>query len=349
VSFSRRVLLQLTGAHALAPAIRSLGRGLVSIVTLHRFADPRHATAGHDPAALRDHLAYLRRHRYRLLGLTDVLDLLERGVNDSATPAVVFTVDDGYSDFAHIGAPIFAEYDCPVTLFVTTGFLDGAVWLWWDRVAWLLGQTSRSSVTVELASDVFQYSWSSPEERAQVQYHMIHRLELIDGPARDFAIATLARQCDVALPERAPPEFAPMTWDELRHTADLGVTFGPHTVTHRILSLATQEGCEWEIRESWRRLGQETTAVVPVFAYPNGGARAFGARERDAVQRAGLHAAVTTVPGHAVPQSAAGAHIRAGRFALPRFPYPDDRPHVVHIAAGLGRFTHPLQRARLPT
>src|SRR2546425_159452 len=131
---SRHVLFRLAGADVLAPALRAIGAGLLSIITLHRFADPDLQVPGHDPASLRNHLAYLRRHRYRMLSLSDVLELLNDPDGGSTTAAVAFTVDDGYGDFARIGAPIFAEYDCPVTLFVPTGFVDGQLWLWWDRV-----------------------------------------------------------------------------------------------------------------------------------------------------------------------------------------------------------------------
>ena len=33
--------------------------------------------------------------------------------------AVVFTMDDGYFDQATVGGAIFAEFDCPVTTFVS--------------------------------------------------------------------------------------------------------------------------------------------------------------------------------------------------------------------------------------
>src|SRR5947199_34779 len=125
---SRRFLLRVMGAEILAPALRTLGRRLLSIFTLHRFTDPDLGVVGHDPALLRYHLAYLRRHHYRLFSLTDVVRQIENGGTGGwggRAPAVAFSVDDGYAGYARIAAPIFAEYDCPVTLFVTTGFLDG--------------------------------------------------------------------------------------------------------------------------------------------------------------------------------------------------------------------------------
>src|SRR5439155_6799480 len=170
---------RLVSADALAPALRPLGRGLVSILTLHRFTDPEHGVVGHDPAALRDHLAYLRRHRYRLLSLTDVLRLLDEGDPNPGAPAVAFTVDDGYADFARIGAPIFAEYDCPVTLFVPTGFLDGQVWLWWDRVTYLFQQTRRSSLRLHVGSEPRPYSWSTAAERSWAQQDVLNQLECV--------------------------------------------------------------------------------------------------------------------------------------------------------------------------
>ncbi len=342
VNRSPNLLFRLVAADAVAPALRALGRGLVSIFTLHRFANPEQGVVGHDPAALRDQLAYLRRHRYRLLGLTDVLRLIEDDGGDRKAPAVAFTVDDGYAGFARV-APIFAEYDCPVTLFVTTGFVDGQLWLWWDRVRYLFEHAQRSSFRLGLGSEHRSYQWATPAERAGVKDDVIHRLEWVDAPEREAAIIALSEQLDVELPTKPPPAFAPISWDDVRRTASLGATFGPHTVTHRILSLAPDQACDWEIQESYRRLRQETDACIPVFCYPNGERRAFGQRELEAVQRAGFKAALTTLPGYIASLSRGDGGALA-RFALPRFPFPDDRPHLVNVVAGLSRLKRRLPR-----
>jgi len=346
-SLSRRLLLQLMGANALAPAVRTLGRGLLSIFTMHRFTDPQYELDGTDPATLRDHLAYLRRHRYRLLSLTDALKLLEDGDAGSRTPAVAFTVDDGYADFATIAAPIFAEYDCPVTLFVTTGFLDGLLWLWWDRVAHVFTQTQQTSVLLPVGHEVLSYRWSTPSDRVHAQQDVIERLQMVGVAEREAVITSLTHQLNVELPARPPSAFAPMSWDDVRRTARLGATFGPHTVTHPILGLTNDVTCNWEIQESYRRVRQETDACVPVFCYPNGKPHAWKQNVLQAAERAGIKAALTTVPGyvdlHRVP-----AQETFGRFALPRFPYPSDRGHLAHVVAGMARLRTAVRRGTYP-
>ena len=346
-SFSRRLLLQLIGANAVAPAVRTLGRGLLSIFTLHRFTDPQFEVEGTDPATLRDHLAYLRRHQYRLLSLTDALTLLEHGDAGSKTPAVVFTVDDGYADFARIAAPIFAEFDCPVTLFLTTGFLDGLLWLWWDRVAHLFRQTRQTSALLQVGHEVLSYRWSTPSERFGAQQDVLERLQMVAVPERELLIASLSHQLDVELPARPPTAFAPISWDDVRRTGRLGATFGPHTVTHPILALTSDASCNWEIQESYRRVRQETDACAPVFCYPNGQPHTLRPSVLQAAQRAGVRAALTTVPGyvelHRVPPQESIA-----RFALPRFPYPGDRGHLANIVTGMARLRTAVRRGTYP-
>jgi peptidoglycan/xylan/chitin deacetylase (PgdA/CDA1 family) len=344
---ARRLLLRLIGADTVAPAVRALGRGLLSIFTLHRFTDPQHEVEGTDPATLRDHLAYLRRHNYRLLSLTAALRLLEDGDAGWRTPAVAFTVDDGYADFATIAAPIFAEFDCPVTLFVTTGFLDGQLWLWWDRVAYVFQQTLQTSVLLRVGPEVLSYRWSTPSERVAVQQDVIERLQMVPVSEREAVITSLTHQLDVELPARPPSWFAPISWDDVRRTARLGATFGPHTVTHPILALTNDATCNWEIQESYRRVRQETDACVPVFCYPNGKPHAYRQHVLQVAERAGIKAALTTVPGyvdlHRVP-----APETFGRFALPRFPYPSDRGHLAHVVAGMARLRTAVRHGTYP-
>src|SRR5262249_57919702 len=120
--------------------------------------------AGHDPEALRGALAYRRRQGYELVGLADLFRRLG-GEGPPLRRAVAFTIDDGYLDHATVAAPVFAEYDCPVTTFVTTGFLDGALWMWWDRAEYVFLNCRRPELRVTLAEDPLSYHWRTDAQR----------------------------------------------------------------------------------------------------------------------------------------------------------------------------------------
>jgi hypothetical protein len=89
-------------------------------------------------------------------------------------------------------------------------------------------------------------------------------------------------------------------------------------VTHPILSRTSAEALDREIAHSWARVRAETDAAVPIFCYPNGKPFSFGDRERAAVERAGLRAALTSAPRHLTP---ADFLTGGGQFAyaIPRF------------------------------
>lgn len=56
-----------------------------------------------------------------------------------------------------------------------------------------------------------------------------------------------------------------MTWEQARGCEQMGMTFGPHTVTHPILSRTTDAQANDEITESWKRVREELNSPVSVF------------------------------------------------------------------------------------
>jgi peptidoglycan/xylan/chitin deacetylase (PgdA/CDA1 family) len=303
-----------------------------SVLFLHRFAVPDLGVTGHDPATLRAHLEYLRARRYTLMSVGDLMQHIEQGI-PLAENAVVFTVDDGYADFATIAAPIFAEYDCPVTVFLITDFVSGRLWNWFDRVDWALRESGKSALSVEIGGTLTSYRWKSEAERDFVSNAIVERLKRVDDTAKEDLIGALGRLLEVGYPTTPPTRDRAMTWDDVRACARKGITFGPHTVTHPILSRVDDARSQYEIAESWQRVVAETDAGVPVFCYPNGTPADFSAREEGEVQRAGMKAALSTVDASLV-SGGAGLTVR-NRFAIPRFSYAEGHTSFVQIASGL--------------
>ena len=303
------VVLDLAERSGLLGLLHGAGAG-TAILMLHRFREPGIEHAGYDPGALRVLLEHLRRRRYRILPLAE---LVERMMAGEAAPSrsVVFTVDDGYHDFATTGMDVFAAFDCPVTVFVTTGFLDGHAWMWWDQVELIMRHGPGPASDAEIHAEV-------------------ERLKRISEADKRAAIQRLAERREVAVPAAAPGRYAPMSWDDVRRAEQRGASFGPHTLTHPILSRTSDDQAADEIAGSWRRLCAEVRRPVPVFCYPNGDAPSFGQRELQLIRAAGLPAAVTTTPGYVRRIDAD----RDDALRLPRFAMPGTRTGLAQIVTG---------------
>jgi peptidoglycan/xylan/chitin deacetylase (PgdA/CDA1 family) len=333
--------LKRLGVSALAgslfpPLFGGLVREMAPVFMLHRFADPQRGVPGHDPRALHRNIRWLRQRGYRLLSIGDLVRALAEGDPAAADRAVVFTVDDGYHDFLRVGWPIFAELGCPVTVFLTTDFVEGKIWCWWDRVEFALAHTSRPSCAVDIEGRTETLGWTDAASLQVVVGHLVERLKRVPEAERLRVLDALARQSEVALPSSPPPSYAALTWEEVRRLEQQGVTFGAHSVTHPILSRTSPAQAEHEIQESWRRLRAETAAPVPVFCYPNGGPHDYGLREMRLLAPLGFSAAVATHRDYLTAGPFTAGQDLA-RYALPRFAWIDDHAELVQVVSGLER------------
>lgn len=318
------------GSPSLSRLFHPLTRGRAAVFMMHRFPEPARPWE-HDPAVLASDLEHLRRHGYELLS---VQELLNRLVNhpDRLYKTLAFTVDDGYADFHDVAAPIFREFDCPVTVFLTTGFLDGLQWLWWDRIRFMLEHTTLSRLRVNIAGQEHVWHWTTPVDRERAIERLTASCVTIPEAERPSVLSHIADVLEIDLPTTPPPQYAPLTWQQVRTLERRGVSFAPHTVTHPILARSTDRASEREIRDSWMRLKEETNDALPVFCYPNGKYADFSSREIAILQQLGLHAAVSAEDGYVTPNM---MRDDSTRFALPRFSYPINRWGVTQITSGM--------------
>jgi len=327
----RQLALRALTGRGVSALYRPLMRGRATILMLHRLRDPALGIPGDDPAELRRCLAWLRRMRYRLIDLEALIDGLAAG-DPACDRAVAFTIDDGYRDQAAIGASLFAEFDCPVTTFVTSGFLDGKLWFWWDQIEYVFARSEQATVVVRLGADEVRYQRTADGYRS-AQADFTERCKREPDAAMRTAVGDLAAAAGVTIPAAPPVAYAPMTWDELRACERRGMRFGPHTVTHPVLSRATDDQSRFEIMESWRRVRAEAQHPVPVFCYPNGQVGDFGDREIANMRDAGIKAAVVGSPGYADRRTLASTP--AAPYLIPRFGYTADHPVLRQYVSGL--------------
>jgi peptidoglycan/xylan/chitin deacetylase (PgdA/CDA1 family) len=337
----KRVLLKALLLPGVAGMLSRLLRDHAVIFMLHRVRQPDLGVEGHDPGDLRRLLAYLRQHRYSLVSLEEIFRRIG-GEGPGPAGCVAFTLDDGYADQAELAGPVFAEFDCPSTTFVTTGFLDGDLWLWWDQVEHVLRHTARSSLSVDLGEEATRLSWNRAEERDRARDDFIARCKTLSDRAKHAAIERLALAAEVTLPARPPAHYAPMSWDQLRKWERRGMSFGPHTVTHPILSRTDAEQSKREVVESWARLRAEAAQPTPVFCYPNGQWGDFGEREVATLRELGLLGAVVGAPGYARLRRISDGP--SAPFEVLRFSLPDNVLDLVQVVSGFERLKELLRR-----
>jgi len=324
---AKRIALSMLTTRVASSVLRRLTRGRCIVFTLHRFEDPAHGIAGHPEQILRSQLELLRRERCLVLGLMELIEGLRDGSLRERS-AIAFTVDDGYGDFARVGSRIFAAFDCPVTVFPPTAFIDGAEWLWWDRIEAAILSTDRRALAIEINDAALKYELGSVSDRMRISLDLTTRLKRVPNAVRLSVIEQILAACGSSLAAAPPLRYAPMSWHDVRRLGASGVTFGPHTVTHPILPMTGDEQAAFELETSWRRVKESTPNAIPIFSYPNGD---YSSREQSILARMNLAAAVCSEPRYLDVKESAAEY----RFAVPRFPHYDDQPHFVKIINGL--------------
>jgi peptidoglycan/xylan/chitin deacetylase (PgdA/CDA1 family) len=224
----------------------------------------------------------IRRLGFDLVSLDDAITRWKHG---SSRPFVAFTLDDGYADNFTVAYPIFLRNQVPFTVFVTTGFIDRTVPIWWVVLEALIRQRDRL-----VLSDRVMSTRTLPEKNAA--YAMIDELVMRLAPDRLCSFFDKLLDANPGTRARAEALAAPLTWAELRTMAATGLaTIGCHTVTHRPLSRLEQETCETEILVARDRITAELGAIPRFFAYPYGGAGDVGAVAPAIVAKANFEAA----------------------------------------------------------
>jgi peptidoglycan/xylan/chitin deacetylase (PgdA/CDA1 family) len=335
----KSLLLRPLTVGVVARTLRGIVRPVVPVFMMHRFASDDLGVDGHSGAALRHHLAYLRREGYDLVPLATLLD----AAPSRGRPRVAFTVDDGYTDFADVAYPVFQEFDCPVTVFVATGVVDRACWYWYDRISYAFDHTRLTRLSVSLDDGTESFAWRSDLGASHARSALVERLKVVPEPARARALVEIVRALEVEVPPVPSRRYSALAWPDIRRLASSGlVTFGPHAVTHPPLPTVSADVSRREITESWRRLREAGAGCVPVFCFPFG---MYGAREVESLSGSGMSGAVTTEFRYARPDAMAAGN-GARRFTVPRISYDEERFQFLQVVTGVERLKLAARQGR---
>lgn len=307
-----------------SPGIASIAHRLfdcgIPIFMLHRIAKQGQPCEGKtDPDHLRKCLDYLRNNNYTTISLEQLITALHENKPLPPNP-VCFTMDDGYIDQAQIAAPIFIEYDCPITFFVITGMLDQKNWPWDAQIPWIIDSSKNTSLESSAVIQKLGIDCNDVTNKRDFRRAIQNAIKIIDAEIIPEVLQQIADAAGVIIPDSPPPDYQPMNWDSARQLEKQGIRFAPHSVTHNILSRLSQKSMEQEITQAWQIISNELENPLKVFCYPTGRPIDYGDREIDALKKAGYLGAMSTTPDFVMNDK----NTRDQVYSLPRLALPDN-------------------------
>ncbi|MDH5611254.1 MAG: polysaccharide deacetylase family protein [Gammaproteobacteria bacterium] len=322
----------LASAPVSAIATSFLGHG-IPIFMIHRIKVEGQSNSGISPDHLRRCLRYLKDKDYTFVSLEDIIGSLNNQIT-LPKKSVSFTMDDGFLEQAEIAAPIFLEFNCPLTFFIITGLLDQILWPWDAQVSWIIDNTNKNHVVLKFEDEILNMILGNKNNRRNAREEIRNVIKEMNSESIPEIINNLADAADVQLPITAPNPYKSLNWEMARELESKGIRFAPHSMTHRILSKLNKKSAEEEIIGSWKILESELSNPLKVFCYPTGRVLDFGPREINILKKESFIGAVATLPGSVDNNSAALL------YCLPRFELPDNMTDFIQYCSWIERANH---------
>lgn len=235
-------------------------------------------------------IKFIERHiasGWKFISLDELTDQIKNSNNKSKSKQIVLTFDDGYQDNITNGMDIFNSYSIPVTIYLTTNFLDKKIDLWWYRLEHLIKNSHDHLYFNNMifpTNNIFEKnsSFLKLREIALNSNDIISNLffKWLDD---QYSFSNIA--------------YSPQAicWDLLKcHLKNPLLTIGSHTISHRNLSSLADEECFYELIESKRIIEKSLSIKVSHTSYPFGTINEATAREYRLAALAGYSSAVTT-------------------------------------------------------
>jgi len=235
----------------------------------------------------RRHLEEAHRLGFELSSLEDALEVLD-GRRNAARDLCVVTFDDGYRDVYRHAFPILKSMGAPAIVYLPAAFVGTERRFLHDRLFHLASLAVRARLPLpHLARGLLD-----PVVAGKVA--LSAAMDGYLGEHRADEVAEVCGALERTLgggPELSPEQGDVMSWEEARRMQRAGISFGAHTLDHRVLTLESEEVVEREVRGSRAWIERELGVPVRDFAYCNGW---YSDLVVQVLVRCGFRSAVTT-------------------------------------------------------
>ena len=236
----------------------------------------------------RQRVQYLKSQGYPILPLREALEALNTGHLPPC--ATVITMDDGWLGVYTVGLPTIKELGIPVTVYVTTYYVENPMPVFSVTLSYLFWRTTASRVNLPCGLGTFDLESQADEaEQSAQKYGAVlppaERLEFLKKAADALAVsfADIERQ----------QLFRVMDTKQLRCLDEAGVDIQLHS-HHHDWPLYDRRTVESEIAENRRFLEPIVSHPLDHFCYPSG---VYGLHQGEWLAALDVQSATTIDPG----------------------------------------------------
>lgn len=222
---------------------------------------------------------------------------------------VVFTFDDGYADNMTHALPVFEKYDAPFTLFLSTGFPDHQIVLWWYLLEDFIMKNEKVAFNAD--NEILSFDTSSADKKIDAFWKI--RMYIMESSQENllFRLKNILGEDEFTLIDFT--KKMALSWDQVVALSNHPlVTIGAHTVNHLALSKLKEDEVYKEITDSVNLIEKKIQKPVQYFAYPLGSSNEASDREFDIAKKCNMKMAFTTRNGNIMKK-----HVHS-LYSLPR-------------------------------
>ncbi len=300
-----KTAFELLSISGLARIIRKFSSCRGIIFTLHRVlpdevaAFQPNAILQITPSFLEEVIKKIRKSGFDIITLDEAIERLKS--DKKQNPFIVLTFDDAYKDNLTYALPILKKHNCPFTLYVPTGFVDGKGELWWQ----VLEDIIANNKTINF--DGNEYLTNSRLNKQKTFETIYWDMRSMDEVMRVEKTKIFAAQYKIDMFEHC--QSLVMDWQELEIFAKEPLcTIAAHTVNHYELAKLSPNELEWEMKKSADVLEEKFKIRPKHFSYPIGAIRSASTREYEKAKVLGFSSGVTTLPGGLYSKHAKSLH-----------------------------------------
>src|SRR5690554_2041475 len=236
--------------------------------------------------------AYLKDH-FEVLSLTEALNRCSpsRSRSGRSKPIVTITIDDGYRDFYEICFPLLKKYRFPATFYVATDFVGDGIWLWHDKLKWIIENSV--DISEPLLIGGVEYSpeyWR--ENKEKLWFELVSAMLKMPGQDINDLLQRISLLTNVQPPKSPIEQYRAVSWSELREMQNNGISVGGHTKDHFSLGHLSKGGVRDQVIGCRDHLSHELGDLSRHFCFPNGQPSDITDFSKMEVKNAGFESAV---------------------------------------------------------